>query len=99
VKKLLSDTKGQFIIFVTLAFVLLGLLVGLAVDAGRAYLLRGRLSRLVDSVSMAGARYIVQGFAEAKARACDKARVNGYACGENGGPVDIQETTGVIVLY
>ncbi len=92
-KKLLSDTKGQFIIFVTLAFVLLGLFVGLAVDAGRAYLLRGRLSRLVDSVSMAGARYIVQGFAEAKARACDKARVNGYACVENGGPVDIQETT------
>ncbi|MGH7773905.1 MAG: Tad domain-containing protein, partial [Candidatus Binatia bacterium] len=40
--KISSCTKGQVLIFVTLAFVVLGLLIGLAVDGGRAYLVRSR---------------------------------------------------------
>lgn len=90
-KRILSNGRGQFITFVAVALIILGLLIGIAIDGGRAYLIRSRLSKVVDAVSMAGARYIVQGFAEAKSRACDTARLNGFDCVENGGTVEVTE--------
>ena len=54
-KKLLNES-GQVLIFVTLAFVILGMFIGLAVDGGRAYLMRERLRSIVDAAALAGAK-------------------------------------------
>ena len=80
--KISSCTKGQVLIFVTLAFVVLGLLIGLAVDGGRAYLVRSRLSKVVDAAALAAAASDISSFAKAVDRACDSAKVNGFPnCG------------------
>ena len=42
------NQKGSVIIFITLAFALLGTFIGFAVDFGRAYLEKARVARLVD---------------------------------------------------
>src|ERR1044071_8421398 len=51
-----SNKKGQVLVFVTLAFVIMGMFIGLAVDGGRAYLMRERLRSVVDAAALAGAR-------------------------------------------
>ena len=55
-QKLLQNQNGQALIFITLAFVVLGMFIGLAVDGGRAYLMRERLRKIVDAASLAGAK-------------------------------------------
>jgi len=93
--KILRSQDGQVVAFVALTLVLLGLLVGLAVDSGRAYLLQARLSRLVDAVALAGAKAMQgittldEAIAKGTASACNAAAVNGYdpaKCGA-GGPM------------
>ncbi|MCH8054978.1 MAG: VWA domain-containing protein [Deltaproteobacteria bacterium] len=86
-KQLLSNTKGQTLIFIALAFVVLGLFLGIAVDGGRAYLLRARLSKVVDAASLAGARNINLGIDEAIVAACVSVRVNGLDCAAIDGTV------------
>jgi len=80
VRKILSSAKGQFIVFVAVAFVLLGLFVGLAIDLGRAYLLRSRLSGVVDAAALAAAKAL-KGQSdfqdEAVRAACDSMLMNG----------------------
>jgi Flp pilus assembly protein TadG len=93
--KILRSTDGQVVAFVALALVLLGLLVGLAVDSGRAYLLQARLSKLVDAVALAGAKAmqnattLSEKIAQGEAAACNAAAVNGYACGASGATVSV----------
>jgi len=80
VRRILSSAKGQFIVFVAVAFVFLGLFVGLAVDLGRAYLLRSRLSGLVDAAALAAADVLqgqVDNQDEAARAACDSMLMNG----------------------
>src|SRR4029077_6826775 len=55
-KKPVSNEKGQVLIFVILAFVILGMFLGLAVDGGRAFLMRERLRSIVDAAALAGAK-------------------------------------------
>jgi Flp pilus assembly protein TadG len=86
-RKRLPNEKGQALIFVTLAFVILGMFIGLAVDGGRAYLMRERLRSIVDAAALAGAKALAGptdlGAAEEAAReaACDSAKVNGLDAG------------------
>jgi hypothetical protein len=89
----LKSEKGQILIFITLAFILLGILAGLAVDAGRAYLIQARLSKIVDAAAIAGARAmpgatsLSAAITAATAAACDSAEINGIAateCGASG---------------
>src|SRR5215471_13038678 len=110
-KKRLPNEKGQVLIFVTLAFVILGMFVGLAVDGGRAFLMRERLRSIVDAAALAGARAMAGptdlDVAKENARlaACDSAKVNGLdAGGCDGaklkveiGPVPVSGELGVIV--
>ena len=74
------NEKGQFLVFVTLAFVLLGLFLGLAIDLGRGYLLKARLSRVVDAATLAAAKALKGqiGFQdEAVKAACEAMLMNG----------------------
>lgn len=68
------------LVFVTLSFALLGTFIGFAVDFGRAYLEKARISRLVDGASLAAAKAL-QGQAgyedEATRAACDSMVMNG----------------------
>ena len=51
-----KDNLGQAMILLTLMIPLLGMFMGLAVDAGLAYVIRGRLARTVDAAALAGAK-------------------------------------------
>src|ERR1043166_42201 len=81
-KKLLNES-GQVLIFVTLAFVILGMFIGLAVDGGRAYLMRERLRSIVDAAALAGAKAMAGPSNAEDARSAgiaavyDSAKVNG----------------------
>ncbi|MGH7848420.1 MAG: pilus assembly protein TadG-related protein, partial [Candidatus Binatia bacterium] len=74
------DDKGQIFIFFTLAFVLLGLFIGLAVDGGRAYFLKAQLARQVDPAALAAAAKIGVSSSAAQEAACDTAKMNGLDC-------------------
>ena len=79
-KTRVMNEKGQFLIFVTLAFVLLGLFLGLAIDLGRGYLLKARLSRVVDAATLAAAKALKGQIAfqdEAVKAACEAMLMNG----------------------
>jgi len=52
------NQKGSFIIWLTLAFALLGTFIGFAVDFGRAYFEKARIARLVDASSLAAAKIL-----------------------------------------
>jgi hypothetical protein len=74
------NQKGSVLIFFTLAFALLGTFVGFAVDFGRAYLEKARMSRLVDAAALAAAKTLrgQTGFQdEATRAACDSMEMNG----------------------
>jgi hypothetical protein len=74
------NERGSFIIWFTLSFALLGTFIGFAVDFGRAYLEKARISRLVDAASLAAAK-VVKGQAaylnDATRAACDSMTMNG----------------------
>jgi hypothetical protein len=74
------NQKGSILIFVTLAFALLGTFVGFAIDFGRAYLEKARISRLVDAAALAAAKALKgqAGFEpDATRAACDSMEMNG----------------------
>ncbi|MGH7828840.1 MAG: VWA domain-containing protein, partial [Candidatus Binatia bacterium] len=82
------DQKGQVLIFVSLAFILLGLMAGLGIDLGRGYLMKAQLMRTADAAALAGAKAL-KGQAdfedEAIVAACDAAEMNGLTCGQGNG--------------
>ncbi|MDB5759639.1 MAG: Flp pilus assembly protein TadG [Burkholderia sp.] len=53
--------SGQVAVLVALCLTLLAAAVGLAIDSGRAYLVRARLSAAVDAASLAAARAVSRG--------------------------------------
>ena len=82
------DQKGQVLIFVSLAFVLLGLLAGLGIDLGRGYLMKAQLMRTADAAALAGAKALKGQFdfqGDAVIAACDAAEMNGLTCGQGSG--------------
>ena len=81
------NQKGSVLIFLTLAFALLGTFIGFAVDFGRAYLEKARMSRLVDAAALAAAKTLQgqAGFENAATRAaCDSMEMNGAPVVING---------------
>jgi Putative Flp pilus-assembly TadE/G-like len=96
------NQKGSVLIFLTLAFALLGTFIGFAVDFGRAYLEKARISRLVDGAALAAGK-VLKGQTdyedEATRAACDSMVMNGApvvmsgtgACTKTtGAPFDVQ---------
>jgi hypothetical protein len=74
------NRKGSVMIFLTLGFALLGTFVGFAVDFGRAYLEKARISRLVDGAALAAAKALKgqSAFEDVATRAaCDSMVMNG----------------------
>jgi Flp pilus assembly protein TadG len=82
------NQKGSILIFVTLAFALIGVFVGFAVDFGRAYLQKARISRLVDGAALAAAKVLkgqVNFEDQATRAACDSMAMNGATVNMVGG--------------
>lgn len=80
VRRILRRANGQLLVFVAVALVLLGLFIGLAIDLGRAYLLRSQLSGMVDAAALAAAKVLKGQSAfqdEAAKAACDSMLMNG----------------------
>ena len=74
------NQRGSFLVFLTLGFALLGTFIGFAVDFGRAYLEKARVSRLIDGAALAAAKILKGqvGFQNAATRAaCDSMLMNG----------------------
>ena len=74
------NQKGSVLVFLTLAFALLGTFVGFALDFGRAYLEKARIARLVDAAALAAAKTLQgqTGLKDAATRsACDSMVMNG----------------------
>ena len=90
------NQKGSVLIFLTLAFALLGTFIGFAVDFGRAYLQKARVSRLVDGAALAAAK-VLKGQASyedvATRAACDSMEMNGAKVAMVGGNT-CEATTG-----
>ncbi|HEY7165332.1 MAG TPA: VWA domain-containing protein [Candidatus Binatia bacterium] len=81
------NEKGSILVFVTLSFALLGTFVGFAIDFGRAYLEKARISRLVDAAALSAAKTLKgqAGFeSEATRAACDSMSMNGANVVMNG---------------
>ena len=90
------NQKGSVLIFLTLGFALLGIFVGFAVDFGRAYVAKARISRLVDGAALAAAKALKgqTGFEdEATKAACDSMEMNGAPVAMSG-PLSCAATTG-----
>ena len=83
----LKNQTGSFIIWLTLAFALLGTFIGFALDFGRAYLEKARVARLVDAAALAAAK-VLKGqpaFENAARRAaCDSMSMNGVSMQTSG---------------
>ena len=97
VRRILSSAKGQFLVFVAVAFVLLGVFVGLAIDLGRAYLLRSQLSGLVDAAALAAANVLQGQVANqdvAAKAACDSMLMNGMQVTFDAGTGTCTSTSG-----
>jgi Flp pilus assembly protein TadG len=105
------NQRGQILIFVTLGFVMLGLFVGMAIDFGRGYLERARISRTVDAVALAAARALLgssaPSYEDAAVKAgCGAASMNGVTSSSctrtspvdpSGRPVGCTPGTGAVV--
>jgi Flp pilus assembly protein TadG len=74
------NQNGSVLVFLTLGFALLGTFIGFAVDFGRGYVEKARVSRLVDGAALAAAK-LLQGQpgyeSEATRAACDSMVMNG----------------------
>jgi hypothetical protein len=74
------NQRGSFIIWLTLAFALIGTFIGFALDFGRAYLEKARMARLIDAAAIAAAK-VLKGQAglenAATLAACDSMTMNG----------------------
>ncbi|HEY7322225.1 MAG TPA: vWA domain-containing protein [Candidatus Binatia bacterium] len=74
------NQRGSFIIWLTLGFALLGTFIGFALDFGRAYLEKARVSRLIDAAAI-GAAKALKGQTglenDATRAACDSMTMNG----------------------
>src|SRR4029077_6857107 len=94
------NQRGSVLIFLTLSFALLGTFIGFAVDFGRAYLQKARISRLVDGAALAAAK-VLKGQASyediATRAACDSMEINGAKVAMAGGNTCEATTTNLTV--
>lgn len=79
-----SDERGAILVFVAVSLVGLIGVGGLAIDLGRAYVTKTRLSRAVDAGVIAGARSLRLGQSVATQRALALAKLNGLEDGVDG---------------
>src|SRR6267143_3238612 len=80
---------GQTLIFVALGMVMLGAILGLAVDLGYMRYVKRRLQTAADSAAIAGAAEINYGDWQAAAKA--DAASNGFTDGSNGVTVTVNK--------
>jgi Flp pilus assembly protein TadG len=76
-RDIVENERGAAALFIALAVVIVLLTVGLAVDAGRGYILKAELSRAVDAAALGGARTLRSGRPAAERRARVLAGANG----------------------
>jgi hypothetical protein len=79
-----GDERGAILVFLAVSLVGLIGIGGLAIDLGRGYLTKTRLSRAVDAAALAGASSLRIGQAEATQRALAIAALNGVEDGVDG---------------
>ena len=83
-----SNQRGVFVVFVMISFVAIAMIVGIAIDVGRAYVEQSELGRTVDSASLAAAsQYVPNSYSNGTAlptttnaykSACNSILMNGY---------------------
>jgi Flp pilus assembly protein TadG len=78
--------RGQILILCALSMVVLLLFVGLAIDFGLAYLTKAKLGKALDAASLAGARNLYQGTAQAEAIARSTFAMNYGSSGRDVNP-------------
>ena len=89
--KLRNDERGAILLFVAATMVIVMAMGGLALDMGRGYIRRARLTRAVDAAALAGARVVRDGKAVALQHALSVAQANGLGTGVLNPPfLDIQ---------
>ncbi|MGH7798979.1 MAG: VWA domain-containing protein, partial [Candidatus Binatia bacterium] len=74
------NQRGSFIIWLTLAFALIGTFIGFALDFGHAYLEKARMARLIDAAAIAAAKALKGQpglWPDAVRAACDSMTMNG----------------------
>jgi Flp pilus assembly protein TadG len=84
VRDLLCDERGSIIVMVALCVVVLLAVAGFALDMGRVYIERARMSNIADAGALAAARTLRQGQDAAREEALAVAAANGFVDGENG---------------
>ena len=93
-KNLLNSIKGQVIVFIAIALVVLLALAGLAVDIGMAYGVKAKLNAAVDAAAIAAGRVIAQGSGAASTQAANFFNAN-YPSGLLGSTVSAPNTIAV----
>ncbi len=88
VRRLLSE-RGSVMVMVTGGLVILLGVAGLALDSGRAFLVKSQLSRAVDAGVLAGGRALRAGESTARSQALAVARANGVDAGEGATSVQV----------
>ena len=85
----IRNERGAVLALVAVSLIALLGIGGLALDSGRAYLIKARFARAVDAGALAGARSLRLGETEARKRALDIVAVNGLVDGINGVSVSV----------
>lgn len=85
-----SNERGAVLAVVALSLVAVLASAGLAIDAGRGYIERVRISRAVDGGALAAARVLRSGQAAAREEAESVARANGVVHGVDGTVLEIE---------
>lgn len=89
--KVRHDEGGAVILFVAASLVIILAMGGLALDMGKGYIRRARMTRAVDAAALAGARVVRDGQAIALQHALSVAQANGLGSGVLNPPeIDIQ---------
>lgn len=87
------DQRGAVLLLVAAGMLFMLGMAGLAIDSGRGYLTRLRLTRAVDAAALTGARTLRAGQSEALSQAAAVATANGVAAGVDGTTVAMDVST------
>ncbi len=85
-----TGSRGAVLLMVAGGMVFLLAMSGLAIDSGRAYIVRSRLSRAVDAAALTGARSLRLGRPVARQQALAVAEANGVKDGVEGVRLKLQ---------
>src|SRR4051812_8222288 len=84
-----SDERGGIFVMAALAMIALLGVAGIALDMGRIYIERARLSNVADAGALAAVRSLRQGQAAARQQALGVAAANGFVDGKDGTKINI----------